>query len=124
MTSPSPHPPGSPILEKNLTHITLDRAKLATFCQKHGIRKLSLFGSILREDFNPERSDVDFLVEFLPETRIGYFELVRMENELSATIGRKADLRTPQELSKYFRQEVIDEAITQYEQTPQYTQIP
>lgn len=107
----------SPVLEKNLAHITLDRAQLVAFCRKHPIRKLSLFGSILRKDFNPDRSDVDFLVEFLPEARIGYFELIRMENELSAMIGRKADLRTPQELSKYFRQEVIDEAIIQYEQT-------
>lgn len=118
MNSPSSNPPISPpILEKNLAYATLDRVQLAAFCQKYGIRKLSLFGSILREDFNPDRSDVDFLVEFLPEARIGYFELVRVENELSAIIGRKADLRTPQELSKYFRQEVIDEAITQYEQT-------
>lgn len=110
----------SPILEENLRYITFDRAQIATFCQKFGIRKLSLFGSILREDFNPEHSDVDFLVEFLPETRIGYFELVRIENELSTMIGRKADLRTPQELSPYFRQKVIDEASPQYDQTPQY----
>lgn len=119
MTSPPFHPPVAlpSVLEKNLAQITLDRAQLAEFCRKHPIRKLSLFGSILREDFNSDRSDVDFLVEFLPNVRIGYFELVRMENELSAIIGRKADLRTPQELSQYFRQEVIDEAITQYEQT-------
>lgn len=106
----------SSILEKNLAHTTLDRAQLAAFCQKHHIRKLSLFGSILREDFNPEQSDVDFLVEFLPDARIGFFELVRMESELSTIVGRKADLRTPHELSRYFRQEVIDEAILQYDQ--------
>lgn len=104
-----------PILAQNLAHITLDRAQLTEFCQKHHIRKLSLFGSILRDDFNPERSDVDFLVEFLPQATPGFFGLVGMENELSTMIGRKADLRTAQELSKYFRQEVIDEAITQYE---------
>ncbi len=115
MTSSSPLPASMPpALAANLAHITLDRAKLAEFCQKHGIRKLSLFGSILRDDFDPERSDVDFLVEFLPEARIGYFEIVRIEDELSTMIGRKADLRTPQELSRYFRQEVIDEAVTQY----------
>ncbi|MDG2616150.1 nucleotidyltransferase domain-containing protein [Thermoleptolyngbya sichuanensis XZ-Cy5] len=107
----------APALAANLTYIKLDRAKLADFCQKHRIRKLSLFGSILRDDFYPDRSDVDFLVEFLPEARIGYFEIVRIENELSTMIGRKADLRTPQELSRYFRQEVIDEAVTQYART-------
>ncbi|NJN56540.1 MAG: nucleotidyltransferase family protein [Leptolyngbyaceae cyanobacterium SL_5_9] len=111
----------SSILEKNLTHITLDRTQLAEFCQTHGIRKLSLFGSILREDFNPDRSDVDFLVEFLPNATPGFFGLVGMENELSTMIGRKADLRTPQELSRYFRQEVMDEAMPQYEQLTEKT---
>lgn len=106
----------SPVLEKNLTHITLDRAQLAEFCQKHGIRKLSLFGSILREDFNPERSDVDFLVEFLPNATPGFFGLVGMENELTELVGKKVDLRTAKELSRYFRQEVLDEAVVQYEQ--------
>ncbi len=119
MISPSSHPPIAlpPVLAQNLAHITLDRAQLAAFCQKHGIRKLSLFGSILRDDFNPDRSDVDFLVEFLPNATPGFFGLVGMENELSTMIGRKADLRTAQELSKYFRQDVIDQAITQYEQS-------
>lgn len=117
MTAPTPPAPisSSPTLEKNLAHITLDRTQLTAFCQKHQIRKLSLFGSILREDFNPDRSDVDFLVEFLPNAMPGFFGLVGMETELSAMIGRKADLRTAQELSRYFRQAVIDEAVLQYE---------
>ena len=83
------------------------------FCQKHPIYKLSLFGSILREDFT-DNSDIDFLVEFLPGARIGYFELVRMEDELTSLLGRKVDLRTPKELSQHFRQEVIDKAVMQY----------
>jgi len=106
----------SPILEKNLAHVTLDRAQLAEFCQKHYIRKLSLFGSILREDFNPDRSDVDFLVEFLPNSTPGFFGLIGMETELTELVGKKVDLRTPKELSRYFRQEVLDEAVVQYEQ--------
>lgn len=103
------------ILLQNLQSIELDRTQLTKFCQRHHIRKLSLFGSILRDDFRPE-SDVDFLVEFLPEQTPGFIGLVKMENELTRMIGRKADLRTPQELSCYFRQEVIDESIVQYEQ--------
>jgi uncharacterized protein len=90
----------APLLQ-NLQNIKLDRAQLTQFCQRHHIRKLALFGSILREDFCPE-SDVDFLVEFLPDQTPGFIGLVRMENELTQMIGRKADLRTPQELSHYF----------------------
>lgn len=111
----------APALAANLTHITLDRAKIAEFCQKHGIRKLSLFGSILRDDFDPERSDVDFLVEFLPNATPGFFGLVDMEDQLTELIGRKADLRTPNELSRYFRQDVLDEAVVQYEQVAKTT---
>jgi len=122
MTSSSPLPASMPpALAANLAHITLDRAKLAEFCQEHGIRKLSLFGSILRDDFDPERSDVDFLVEFLPNATPGFFGLVDMEDQLSELIGKKADLRTPKELSRYFRQEVLDEAVVQYEQVAKTT---
>jgi len=122
MTSSSPLPASMPpALTANLAHITLDRAKLAEFCQEHGIRKLSLFGSILRDDFDPERSDVDFLVEFLPNATPGFFGLVDMEDQLSELIGKKADLRTPKELSRYFRQEVLDEAVVQYEQVAKTT---
>ncbi len=90
-------------------HVHLDRDAIADFCKKHHIRKLSLFGSVLRDDFRPD-SDVDMLVEFEPGTRVGYFGLAGMEIELTEMIGRKVDLRTPGELSRYFRQQVIDEA--------------
>jgi uncharacterized protein len=86
------------------------------FCRKYHIRKLSIFGSYLREDFGPE-SDIDFLVEFEPGQTPGYFELAHMEQELSDLLGgRKVDLRTPHELSRYFRDEVMAEAVVQYSQ--------
>lgn len=77
------------------------------------MQKLSLFGSILRDDFSPE-SDVDFLVEFEQGQTPGYIALAGMEIELSEIIGRKADMRTPNELSRHFRQEVLDLAVVQY----------
>ncbi|OUC14080.1 MAG: nucleotidyltransferase [Alkalinema sp. CACIAM 70d] len=95
--------------------IVIPQEKLTDFCQRHHICKLSLFGSVLRNDFTDE-SDVDFLVEFQPGRVPGYLRLARMENELSDLIGRKADLRTPGELSRYFRQDVLDLAVVQYVQ--------
>ncbi|WP_271252072.1 nucleotidyltransferase family protein [Pseudanabaena sp. Chao 1811] len=94
--------------------ILIPKEAIASFCQRHHIRKLSLFGSILRDDFSSS-SDVDFLVEFEPEHILGYFHLIGIEIELSEMINRKADLRTPKELSLYFRQQVLQEAIVQYE---------
>ena len=87
---------------------------IRAFCEQYPIRRLALFGSILRDDFTRE-SDVDVLVEFEPDAGIGYFELVAMQYELCAIIGRTVDLRTPAELSRYFRQRVIDTAQVLYE---------
>lgn len=109
----SPTQKANPVLEKNLQQVDIQREQLVVFCKRYPIQKLSLFGSILREDFTPV-SDIDFLVEFLPNARVGYFEIVRMENELTDLVGRKADLRTPKELSPYFRQNVLNEAVVQY----------
>ena len=92
--------------------IAVDRQKIAAFCRKHHIRKLSLFGSVLRDDFRRD-SDVDVLVEFQPGAKVG-FAIVTMEDELSVMFGRKADLRTPAEISRYFRDEVLAEAQVQY----------
>jgi predicted nucleotidyltransferase len=89
--------------------IDLPFEKIAEFCRRQPIRKLSLFGSILREDFTPE-SDIDMLVEFIPDSKIGYFELIGMELELTEMLKRKVDLRTPAELSRYFRQTVLESA--------------
>ena len=96
------------------TRITLDRERLIAFCRRHRIRKLSLFGSVLREDFGPE-SDIDVLVEFEPEARVGLIGLQRMERELGDLFGRKVDLNTPGFLSPYFRDEVLSEAETLYD---------
>lgn len=93
--------------------VTFDQDKLTEFCRRNHIRKLSLFGSVLTDRFGPE-SDVDFLVEFEPHNGPGYFGLARMERELSDLIGRKVDLRTPRELSRYFRDEVVANAQVQY----------
>ena len=91
--------------------ITIPKEEIEQFCQRHHIRKLSLFGSVLRDDFTPE-SDIDFLVEFDPGKTPGYFKIVSMEMELSELLdGRKIDLRTPNELSVYFRDRVMAEAI-------------
>lgn len=97
----------------NTLQIEIPQSKIAEFCQRHQIRQLSLFGSVLRSDFRPD-SDIDLLVEFVPGQRIGFFELVGMEIELTELLGRKVDLRTPEELSRYFRQKVLDSAQVLY----------
>jgi predicted nucleotidyltransferase len=96
--------------------IKASREKIEQFCRKHYIRKLSFFGSVLREDFGPE-SDVDVLVEFEPGHVPGFFRLFDMEEDLSSLFGgRKVDLRTPEDLSRYFRDEVIRHSEVQYAQ--------
>lgn len=87
---------------------------LAGFCRRHHIRRLSLFGSVLTDRFGPD-SDVDFLVEFERGHVPGLIRLSAMERELSIlTGGRKADLRTIHDLSRYFRDEVAATAEEQY----------
>ena len=95
--------------------IPIDRKKIASFCRRHRIRRLALFGSVLRDDFRPD-SDVDTLVEFEPGVAVGFIRLAGMELELSEILGRKVDLRTPADLSRYFRQEVLQSAEVQYVQ--------
>ena len=96
------------------SNIQLPSDKIAEFCRRNRIRKLSLFGSALRSDFRSD-SDIDLLVEFQPGPAPSLFDLARMERELSALLGgRKVDLRTPQELSRYFREEVLSSANVQY----------
>ena len=92
-----------------LNTVNIPERELTDFCRSHHIRKLSLFGSILRDDFRPD-SDVDVLVEFEPGHTVGYITLAGLEIDLSKMIGRKVDLRTPGELSPYFRDEVLREA--------------
>ena len=95
--------------------IQFDREQIAAFCRARGIRKLSLFGSVLREDFDPVRSDVDVLAELLPTARPGW-EFFGWHEDLAPMLGRKVDLHTPNSLSQYFREEVLGEALTIYEQ--------
>ncbi|MDZ7580624.1 MAG: nucleotidyltransferase family protein [Deltaproteobacteria bacterium] len=94
--------------------VKLPKERVAEFCKRHRIRKLSLFGSVLRGDFGPE-SDVDILVEFEPGTRMGLITLSGLELELGEIIGRKVDLNTPGFLSKYYRDRIINEAVVQYD---------
>ena len=94
--------------------VSISRDALAAFCREHGIRRLSVFGSVLREDFGPE-SDIDVIVEFEPDRTPGLLGVARMELKLSKLFsGRKVDLRTPEDLSRHFRQEVLDTAEVQY----------
>jgi predicted nucleotidyltransferase len=94
--------------------IDVSQDQIAAFCQRHHIRRLAFFGSVLRDDFKPE-SDVDVLVEFEPGHTPGLITLAGMEMELSDLLGRKADIRTAADLSPYFRQDVLDAAQVQYE---------
>ena len=104
-------------LRKEMSKIAfeLPKDKIAEFCKRNHIRRLSLFGSFLYGEFGPD-SDIDFLVEFEPDHVPGLMRLAGMEEELSEILTCKVDLRTPQELSRYFRQEVIDSAKVQYAQ--------
>lgn len=100
-----------PVVKYHGVDVPTDR--IAEFCRRNGIAKLALFGSILRDDFGPE-SDIDVLVEFEPGERVGLIRMAALERELSQMLGRKVDLRTPAELSHYFRDEVIANAEVQY----------
>ncbi|MCA3005620.1 MAG: nucleotidyltransferase family protein [bacterium] len=92
--------------------IAIPMDRIAEFCQRNGIRRLALFGSVLRDDFTPQ-SDVDVLVEFEPGRTPG-LQFFALQDELSEMLGRAVDLNTPQCLSKYFRNEVLREARSLY----------
>lgn len=93
--------------------LQINKQRISAFCKQNHIKKLSLFGSVLRSDFNQE-SDIDILVEFEPTHIPGLIRLSAMERELTALFGRKVDLRTPQDLSRYFRDHVLTSASVQY----------
>jgi predicted nucleotidyltransferase len=99
-------------MKTNRVKLKLPKQEIADFCRRHHIRKLAMFGSVLRDDFRSD-SDVDVLVEFEPGHTPGlaFFE---MEQELSELLGRRVDLNTPQFLSPYFREKVLAEAEIQY----------
>ena len=98
-----------------MTKIEIPQREIAAFCHRHHIRRLAFFGSMLREDFTPA-SDVDVLVEFEPDARVGLIKFADIENELSRLIGRKTDLNTPGSLSPYFRDQVLGEMEIAYDQ--------
>lgn len=96
---------------------TVPKEELSEFCHKYSIRKLAFFGSVLRDDFRPD-SDIDVLVEFRPDHTPGFLKFAAVERELSHLLGdKKVDLRTPQDLSRYFRDEVTSSALVQYEES-------
>jgi uncharacterized protein len=109
------NPSHKPEVIKSRARIPVPRDKIADFSRRNHIRKLSLFGSVLRDDFRPD-SDVDVLVEFEDGQTPG-FGIVDIEQELSGVLGHKVDLRTPQDLSRYFRDQVVRESEVQYDET-------
>ncbi|MEW6658561.1 MAG: nucleotidyltransferase family protein [Thermodesulfobacteriota bacterium] len=98
--------------EKSKLQVPFPEEKIAEFCRRYHIKKLAVFGSVLRPDFRAD-SDIDVLVEFDPD-HIPGLSFFTMEDELSAILGRKVDLNTPQCLSRYFRDKVLQEAVVQY----------
>jgi predicted nucleotidyltransferase len=95
------------------TALDIDRDALAEFCRANGIRRLSLFGSVLHGTNRPD-SDLDLLVEFEPDSPLGLLGLAQLEIDLSDMLGVSVDLRTPAELSRYFRDEVQAQAEVLY----------
>jgi hypothetical protein len=110
----APTPAYQPARARNgVIRIDVPHEAIAAFCRERGIRRLTFFGSVLRDDFTPE-SDVDVLVEFEPERIPGLFKLVRFQDELSELLGRRVDLCTFGGLDRYIRDEVLAEALDEY----------
>ena len=95
--------------------IEISKDKIADFCRLNHIRRLALFGSVLRDDFGPD-SDIDVLVEFEPGVRVGMITLAGFEIDLSRLLGRRVEMHTPRGLDPHFRDDVLDLAEVQYEQ--------
>lgn len=94
--------------------VVIPKDRIAEFCKKNHIRKLSIFGSALRDDFAVE-SDIDILVEFSPGTRVGLIRFAGLEMELEEILGRRVDLNTPGFISRHYRDRVLAEAEVQYD---------
>ena len=98
-----------------MAQIAIPETNIRQFCIHNQIKRLALFGSVLRENFRAD-SDIDIIVEFMPGTRVGMLTMARIERELSQIFeGRKVDLRTPAELSRYFRDDVLQKAEVCYD---------
>jgi predicted nucleotidyltransferase len=98
--------------------IPIPHEEIAAFCRKWGIKRLSFFGSIVRDDFDPERSDVDVLVELRPDTKARGLSFFGAEIELSEIFGRKVDLLKPTALSRWMVKDVLAEAVEEYVESP------
>jgi hypothetical protein len=97
-----------------VAQVAIPKAEIAAVCQRYRIRKLALFGSVLTDRFG-DTSDIDVLVEFQPGQRVGFFRLADIEKEMGELLGgRKIDLRTPMDLSRHFREEVVRDALVLY----------
>jgi hypothetical protein len=94
--------------------IDIPQAEIEAFCRRNHIRRLALFGSVLRDDFRPD-SDVDVLVEFEPDARVGLITLAGMEIELAQLLGRTVEMHTVRGLNPRFRDKVLNLAEVQYE---------
>jgi len=94
--------------------LDISEEALNAFCERHGIRRLAAFGSVLRGDFTPE-SDIDLLVEFVPEERVGFIRLGTIEAELSDLLGRRVDLNLASSLNEAFREKALSEAESLYD---------
>jgi predicted nucleotidyltransferase len=95
--------------------VSLDHEAIADACRRFGVATLRIFGSALRQDFDPSKSDIDLLVEFEPGVSKGLFTLVALEDALTRIFGRKVDLLTPAGISKYFRDDVLKSAELLYD---------
>ena len=103
-----------------VAQIEIPQAQSGELCRRNGIRKLALFGSVLTGGFSGS-NDIDVLVEFRPEVRVGFFRLADIKEELSGLLGgRRVDLRTPMDLSRYFRDEVVRDALVAYAESRRY----
>ena len=97
-----------------VAHIEVPEAQIAELCRRNGIRKLALFGSVVTGRFT-DSSDIDMIVDFRPQERVGFFRLADIEEALGRLFGgRKVDLRTPMDLSRYFRDQVMRDALVIY----------
>ncbi len=105
------NPLGHNAKSMTIAQIQIPEAQVGELCRRNGIRRLALFGSVLTHRFS-DASDVDVLVEFKPSERVGFFRLAEIEEELGRLLGgRKVDLRTPMDLSRYFRDDVVRDAL-------------
>lgn len=102
---------------EQLVYVDLPQDRIRDYCETQPIHRLSVFGSAARNELTPE-SDIDLLVEYMPDARVSYFDMGRHVIDLMDIVGREVDLCTPKSISRYFRQNVLDSALPIYEKEP------